>query len=365
METQLQRLYLNPNDPGSFGGKEALYRSARAKGLNVSRKDVSNTLKKIDAYSLHKPVRKRFKRNATIVGNIDKQWQADLADVSHLAKHNQGYRYILTVIDCFSKYAWAIPLRKKDSKTLLAAFKELFAASHPRKPQRLQTDKGKEFFNKDVRDYLTKNGVEHFATHNVETKAAMVERFNRTLKNRMYRYFTAQNTHHYLDVLPKLLHAYNHSYHRTIGMRPADVTPEHVSAIWKRTYKDVQFVTEPKSKLKVNDVVRIPYTREAFDKGYKDNWIAEPFKVAGLVNRDRRVYKIKDTTDDVLEGTFYPEELQQVIDTPQEFYRVEKILKRRKTKEGKQEVLVKWKGWAPKYNSWISAEDIKRYGATE
>ena len=159
--------------------------------------------------------------------------------MSSLSKHNDGYKFLLTVIDCFSKFAWAIPLQNKNGQTLLAALKLLLERAHPRKPNRLQTDKGKEFLNKPVQDFLTENAIHHFSSES-DQKAAMVERFNRTLKTRMWKYYTAQNTYRYLDALDDLVYGYNHAKHRTIGMAPADVKMEHEEALWRRMYPDYE-----------------------------------------------------------------------------------------------------------------------------
>ena len=147
----IRKLYRDATDAGSFGGVEKLLKSAHAHGLkDVTRKQVKKYLISDDAYTLHKPIRKRYKRNQTIVGGIDHQWQADLADISDIARFNDGNRYLLTVIDCFSKFAWAIPVKRKDGLATLDAFKKLLFESAPRKPKRLQTDKGKEFLNHHV-----------------------------------------------------------------------------------------------------------------------------------------------------------------------------------------------------------------------
>jgi len=113
LDKALQRIYLNPKDSGSYGGVERLLQSALNKKLKVNRERVVKFLKTQDPYTLHKPARKHFSRNITVVGGIDQQWQADLADLQDLTKENDGYRYLLTVIDCFSKFAWAIPTKKK------------------------------------------------------------------------------------------------------------------------------------------------------------------------------------------------------------------------------------------------------------
>ena len=186
IQQAIKKVYLDPKQPGSFGGVEALYKSCKEKGLSVTRKQVLQVLKQLEVYTLHKPRRIHYSRNPTVVGGIDQQWQADLADMQHVSRQNSGYNWILTVVDCFSKYAWAIPVKKKDAKSMLVGFDQLFDLAKPRKPIRLQTDKGKEFLNKDVQNKLAKFGVKHFVTEN-DTKASMVERFNRTLKTKMFR----------------------------------------------------------------------------------------------------------------------------------------------------------------------------------
>ena len=154
-----------------------------------------------------------------------------MADLSDLSEENDGNRYLLTVIDCFSKYAWAVPIKRKDAKTLEQAFNHLFCIAEPRVPERLQTDKGLEFYNPRVKRLLARKNIKLFSTHS-DTKASIVERFNRTLKTRMFQYFTAKKTNRYMNVLGYLLHSYNNSVHRTIGMKPADVEPKHDEAIF-------------------------------------------------------------------------------------------------------------------------------------
>lgn len=352
LKDSLSNLYRDPSNPGSLGGVERLLKSAHAQGLkHVTRAQVKNYLATDDAYTLHKPIRKHFKRNQTIVGGIDHQWQADLADLSDIARANDGMRYLLTVIDCFSKYAWVIPVKRKDAATTLGAFHKLFAQSAPRKPKRLQTDKGKEFLNSKVQTYLEGLKVKHFTT-NSDTKASIVERFNRTLKSRMYTYFSANNTNTYMDVLPQLVKSYNNSVHRTIGMSPSKVTKLNEKKIWNRVYgKSAAAPSLPHKPLTQNETVRISKSKTAFDKGYLPNWTEELFKVKDSVPNRKRVYKLTDFAKEDIAGSFYPEEIQ-VINKDNDIYLVEKVLKRRSGNSG-DEVFVKWKGWPNKFNSWI------------
>ena len=101
---------------------------------------------KQDAYTLHKPIHRHFKRNRVIVGGIDQQWQMDLADMQSMQKCDDGYRYLLVCIDVFSKYIWVVPLKNKKGPSLVEAFKIILASR--RKPIKIITDQGTEFFNK-------------------------------------------------------------------------------------------------------------------------------------------------------------------------------------------------------------------------
>ena len=345
---QLHKIYNNPQDPGSFGGVKRLLQSAKDKGFKFKRKHVEKYLLSNDTYTLHKPIRKHFKRNMIIVSDIDKQWQADLADMHDIATSNDVFKYLLNVIDCFSKFAWSIPLKKKDSKSLLDAFKLLLQQSYPRKPIRLQTDKGLEFMNKDVQAFLKTNNIIHFTSQS-DMKAAMVERFNRTIKTRIFAYLTSINSKRYIDKLQDFMDSYNNSYHRTIGMKPIDVKPIHVNTIFTKVYGKFLASRQP-TKPKPNKV-RIGKQKSTFDKGYLPNWTSEIFQVhKSLAEPGKTVYKLKDLQGEEILGKFYDDEIQSV--KLKNLYKVEKVLKTRKAKQGK-EFFVKWQGYPEKFNSWI------------
>lgn len=354
---QLRSIYNKPRDPGSFGGVSRLQSSAAAKGIrDLTHDKVAEFLKSERAYTLHKPYRKNFPRNKTYVSGIDKQWQADLADMQALSRYNSGVKYLLTVIDVFSKYAWVVPVKSKSAKDMLAAFKVLLVRSAPRKPIRLQTDKGKEFFNSSVKTFLTKYGIEHFATHS-DKKAAVVERFNRTLKSRIWRYFTSKQIHKYIDVLQDFVDSYNHSFHRSIKMRPVDVSKENETSVWVNLYGDGGRVAKKKGTIESGTTVRISKVKGDFDKGYIPNYSEESFVVERNIDQPIKLYKIRDYHNEEIDGTWYKEELQP-IDQSENSYLVEKILKKRTLSDGSKEFLVKWKGYAAKFNSWVKESEV-------
>ena len=185
-------------------------------------------------YTLHKPRRHRFTTLPVIVGGLDDQWVADLVEVQPLAKYNRGIRCLLMVLDGLSKYAWMQPLKAKTGVALVKAFDRILKQGC--KPNRLQTDQGKGFYSRTFQRWVKDHGIDHFSTEG-DAKAAVVERFNRTLKERLYRYFTAANTLRFDDKLPQLVEGYNATRHRSIGMAPKDVTWDNEEAVWKRLYE--------------------------------------------------------------------------------------------------------------------------------
>lgn len=350
---RLRKIYNNPKDPGSFGGEARLWMSARRQIPNLTRKRVGDFLKGEDSYTLHRQYRRRYPRNRVFVSRIDQQWEADLVEMREFSKENKGYNYLLTVVDVLSKYAWAIPVKKKDSVSMVQAFNELFKMANPRIPEKLHTDKGREFFNAGLAGLLKQRGIIHFATHG-DTKAAIAERFNRTLKARMWRYFTSANTHKWFDVIDGLLDGYNRSTHRSIAMAPASVKKSDEERVWRKLYGRGQVP-------KTGEYVRISKQRRVFDKGYLPGWTQEVFRIEKRLPWQRPLYKLSDLMGEDIKGSFYREEIQPVkYDPDTDEYRVERIIKTRIDKNTrKKSHLVKWLGWPDKFNSWVNDGDLR------
>lgn len=355
-DKELKKIYYDTSDAGSYGGINRLLKRGREKGdANVNTEKVAKFLRNQHSYSLHKPMRKNFKRNKTIVGGIDRQWQADLADMQSISEDNDGMHYLMTVIDVFSKYAWVVAIKDKGAKSMLQAFKDLLAKSAPRKPQKIQTDAGLEFTNRQVQKFFRDNQIEHFIS-NSDMKAAVVERFNRTLKTRIWTFFSAKQTHRYIDALEQFVDAYNHSMHRTIGMKPVDVRPEDEDRLFMKMFGDtIEARPGKNAPLEPGKMVRISKVKGDFEKGYMPNWSTEHFNVEKQNSTGSKVlYKLRDFANEEIKGSFYPEEVQAIDHNR---YLIEKVLKRRKKKGRKKELFVKWLGWPTKFNTWIPESD--------
>ena len=178
--------YTDPQNPGSLGG---VYPYAQAQGL--TQKEALRELQRELTYTLLRPVRRWFEMLLVLVFHKEEQWQADLVEMQPLKEWNGGHRYLLTVFNVLSKYAWVVPVKNKTGTAVTQAFEKVLRQG--RKPQRLQTDLGKEFYNALFHRMLEREGIQHFSTYG-DAKASIVERFNRTLKERMHWYFTAPNT---------------------------------------------------------------------------------------------------------------------------------------------------------------------------
>lgn len=291
---------------------------------------------------MHRPARINFKRRHVIVKGLNDLYQADLVEMIPFWKSNKGFRYILMVINVFSKYLWAIPVKRKTAEDVTKAMESILIQSVP---TNLQTDDGKEFKNRSFEALMKKYNINHYSTFST-TKASIVERVNRTLKSMMWKQFTFQRNNKWLDLLPQLVSRYNNTVHSTIGYKPKDVTKKNEKRILRKfIYRKIKMP----AKFKVGDKVRISKNREVFTKGYTPNWSNEIFSIKKVHYTNPTTYLLEDSHGEDIRGGFYTEELQKVKHP--DAYLVDKILK----KKGK-EVYVKFtgikeKGWLLKKNA--------------
>ena len=295
-------VYYDPSRAGSLGGVDRLWRE-----VGGSREAAEDWLKSQDTYTLHRPARKKIKRNKILVAGLDDQWESDLVDVQGIAKVNNGYRFLLTCIDTLSKYAFVIPLKDKTGASIVKAFTKIFKERQPRK---LRTDMGREYINQKFRLFLKERDVIFFTSNN-DTKCAIVERFNRTLQAKLWRYFTFTKRERYIDVLKGVVEGYNNEVHTTTGKAPSDINVLNAEDVWRKMY-NFQPGKMKRPKYKVGDRVRINKAKGTFEKGYKSSWTRELFQVVKVYKRRRPEYKLKDLKGEDIIGHFVEGELQGV-----------------------------------------------------
>lgn len=307
----LEDLYYNPSSEAAFSGVLSLQRAAQSKGEKITRKDIKRWLSFQKTYGLHFPARRRFPRGQILSFGVFYMWQIDLAVVSDLAKSNSNQNYILCCVDTFSKMAYCKATKTKQKTAIASALQEIFDTYHA--PLYISCDRGLEFWNSDVEALLKKYRVHMYATRNV-VKAAIVENFIRILKNRIYRFIETRSTkgRRYIDHLQDIVDGLNKRYHRSIKMRPVDVSVENQEEVFERLfpnyYKD-KVKKRHKTMYEVGSTVRVSKFRSPFSKGYRQNFSEDLYTISEIVPREPPLYKLKDKDGDELVGTWYSWEL--------------------------------------------------------
>ena len=270
-----------------------VYKFFHKKSTGSGFKKLKNTARSstILADELHKPINKRkvysqFK---------DSIWGVDLADMQSLSRKNKGTKYLLCVIDLYSKCAFVIPLKDKKGISIVNAFNEIIKQSN-RKPNKKWVDQGGEFHNNVFEKWLSDNDINMYSTYN-ECKSVVAERFIRTFKNKLYKHMTTTGKNVYYDILDDVVNKYNNTKHSTIKMKPIDVQNN------KRVYIDEH--NEKDSKFKVGDRVRISRYKNIFAKGYAPNWSSDIFIVNKINDTVPYTYNLKDLNDEEIIGSFY------------------------------------------------------------
>lgn len=312
-------------------------------------KKPSTNFKKDVVDEIHSNARRNFRRRGVIIKGINDLIVGDLIEVIPYAKLNKNFKYILVVINAFTKFVWVEPLKNKTAREVSTAMLKILSKMKV-KPKNLWTDLGREFMNSEFEQLMKQWKINHYNTFSTK-KASIVERVIRTLKTKMWKHFSLQGNYKWTDHLQEIVSEYNSTKHSKTGMKPKDVKKKDEKYLLEHVYVNYKIADPKKSKFKKNDYVRISKFREAFSKGYTPNWSNEIFKINEIVNSNPKTYKIIDSENQIIKGTFYEPELLKVKHP--DIYLVEKILKKKPNK-----VYVKWLGLGDKHNSWISKKQL-------
>lgn len=312
VDTILKRLYYDTSNPAAYSSPRTLYKFAKEIKKDISLKDVTNWLQKQDVYTKFRKRVNKFTRRKVIVRGPCIQGQIDLLFYKNISKENKGYKYLITYIDCFSRWAHAIPIKLKSHAT--EEFNKHFIKKFPQKiPVKIQSDKGTEFISKSFKSLLKKHNIILFHTEQ-DVKASIVERFNRTLRELITKYMVHQKTLNYIKVLPQILDVYNNRPHRTLGgYTPNSVTKKNAQFFFDLMYKKYLNQKKKKYKFQINDRVRISSYKKIFDKTEVQNFTNEIFIVVNRKDTNPPTYIIADEkTNEIIVGAFYEPELSLV-----------------------------------------------------
>lgn len=346
--------WINPNKNYAYSGVSAVYDSLK----NTKKlKDIENDLSEIRTYTLHKEKKPVKNFNPFFIYSKHQMWQSDLVYLPNFINENEGSKYLMCVLEVFSRKLFIKVIKNKDTKTVLDAFSEIHK-SIGASPKILYVDKGGEYVNKKFKDYCTSNSIKLVFTLN-DTKAPHVERAQRSIQSLLYKMLEEKQTRHFLPYLDDVLKIYNNRKNRITGFSPNDAYKDENSVKVRENlekYYMQKVHLRKKPKFKVGDTVRISLKRRVFERGYEPKFSEEVFKIRKIyTNLPQPRYSVTSFDErEKIEGTFYERELAKAA---HQDYKIEKILKTRK--RGRLvEHLVKWVGYSNEHNSWIKDSDI-------
>ena len=242
---------------------------------------------------------------------VDYLWQADIVFLPKYIDSNDGYNCLLTVIDVFSKYAFAIPMRSKKMGEVISSFNTIFESTK-RRPQQLECDQGTEFWNKSFQNWLRKHSIVMYHNYS-DFGSSVVERFNRTICTKISRYLTLTCQQRYIEALPQLLHSYNDTVHSRTRCKPREVDKYNEMDVWLMSYKNHTQKPKRRNKFSLYDRVRIDKTRGVFEKGYWPSFTSELSEVIQVIDSVPTTYRIRDLKGEPVSGIYYEQEFSKVL----------------------------------------------------
>lgn len=274
---------------------------------------------------LYRSVRTRFPRRSYILYGIGDLWQADLIDFQKLKRYNSGFCYILLVIDCFSKKAWAVSLKTKSGSDVTEAMQSVLRTAAI-SPKNLQVDNGKEFYNISFKSLMKSHNTTMYSTY-THLKAAIVERLIRTLKGKLFKKMHLNGNFRWTGLIDGIVDEYNNTVHRTIGMKPNEVNRRTANKLKNSVFK-IRKVMPINTKFKVEDPVRVSISKAIFTKAtHGQNWSREVFIVHRVNATTPPTYMLRDKNGEIINGAFYNQELLKT--KFDDVYLIEKVLKRK------------------------------------
>lgn len=348
----LSGIYSSPSSPGGFSSAKRLLRAAREAGhTQIKLAHVRKWLEGSTTYTKFAKARRRFRTNQWVAAGLNSFHHADLAVFLDIRKHNDGVGYLLVCVDVLSRFICVEPVETKHANSVCKAYERILSREPGRIPSRLVTDRGGEFLGRPFQRLLSQQQIVHVIPKNTDLKACYAENAIFRIKNKLEKWFHANNTYRWLDVIQQIVHGLNHTLLISIGMMPAAVTHENADLIHARLYKEKK---RQRVRFNAGDVVRISTYKGTFAKGTRNfRFTEELFRVKRIIHRDRiPCYILEDLNKKEIDAFFYADELQLFRPGHDNVYVIDKILKKRRQK-GKVEYFVSFRGYGPEFNEWV------------
>jgi len=358
---EIIRRYRTPGDPIAFGGVTALTQSVP----HLSKKRAREILDHIDSYTLHRFFRSPTQYNPYFLYHRRAFIQSDLIDVQQLASQNDDIRFLLLIIDCFTRRIWVYPLQRKNAQQVLQALKLWLLRDGGRRRRGRQVfsaDGGKEFQNALVQNLLRHYNVE-LQLASGTSKACYAERANRTIQDILYKYLSDAETSTYIDKLPALVRTYNQRGHRSLRyLSPAQADlPRNEISVRAIAIKRYSAIKPKKPRFQIGQVVRIKTSAKAVSssrRSYAEQFHGEYYRIQRINQRlPIPLYYIQSLdTLEHLEDGFYAEEITPVRS---QRFKIASVLAWRGRGRQRQ-ALVRWQFFSPRWDTWVNADQLER-----
>ena len=233
--------------------------------------------------------KKNYPTNKTDIYYIDDIWSLDILDLKDYGpENNRGYRYVLVTIDNFSKYGWTVPLKNKNAQTIKDSFENILKNSK-RKPNLIESDRGKEFYNNIFQDFLNKNNIKLYS-RNSSYGAVFAERFNRTIRDLLKKIVFENGDGNWIDIIPTITKQYNNRIHSSIKLTPTQASLKKNEGYVYKNLLDKRKKIKP--KYEIGDLVRTADLKRTFSKGDTTNWTYKLYKITEIINDTIPSYRL-------------------------------------------------------------------------
>ena len=315
LDRALTKIYYNPKHPGNLSSAKTLFKYAKLIDSKIKFKNVLNWHQSQETAQLWRPFNAKFKRNPYITKTKNNTMQLDLMDMSNYRETNKSHRYIFMGIDTFSRHVTAYKQKSKSAAETLISIRKLV-----RKFPTLQffmTDRGTEFTNKHLKQFLKDKNIHLYHSHNEEIKCGMVERVNRTIRTKLLKLFTYNRSQNWIKHLGQVVKNYNDSFHSSIKMAPNQVNAKNLHLVRRLLYPPLtekQEISRKEllKKYKIGNFVRVARLNNLFQSKDRWYWTKEKFRIREIINRREFYFRLSDETGAPIKGRFYVAEVLKV-----------------------------------------------------